>query len=137
MNSFLCGAVAFVACGCVAPQSESISVRSFDRNIFGTTIQPILAERCANPSCHGQFARPFAIYALNEGLSQMRKHDYTAELRASGVKNVHAMVIAFDGKKVIVAPGGTSEKKKKSGTSRKVGQSSRKGVKKATAKRKR
>lgn len=40
--------------------------------------------------------------ALAEGHAQMFQYDYPAELRAAGVQHIHAMVIAFDGKKVKV-----------------------------------
>lgn len=40
--------------------------------------------------------------ALAEGLAQMRQGDYGAELRAAGVPQVHALVIAFDGKRARV-----------------------------------
>jgi Predicted AAA-ATPase/PD-(D/E)XK nuclease superfamily len=40
--------------------------------------------------------------ALAEGHAQFAKNDYTADLRAAGLKNIHSLVIAFDGKKVVV-----------------------------------
>jgi hypothetical protein len=40
--------------------------------------------------------------ALLEGREQIEKGDYRAELRAAGVEPVHALVVAFDGKKVRV-----------------------------------
>lgn len=40
--------------------------------------------------------------ALADGLKQMRRRDYVAELTAAGVAPVHALVAAFDGKKVKV-----------------------------------
>ena len=42
--------------------------------------------------------------ALREGRAQIRKGNYEAELRAAGVEPVHALVVAFDGKKVRVEP---------------------------------
>ena len=35
--------------------------------------------------------------ALREGLAQIRKSDYQAELRAAGAQPAHALVVAFDG----------------------------------------
>jgi Predicted AAA-ATPase/PD-(D/E)XK nuclease superfamily len=40
--------------------------------------------------------------AVREGLAQVRKKDYAAELRAAGAGEVHALVVAFDGKRVRV-----------------------------------
>lgn len=40
--------------------------------------------------------------ALAEGQTQLQASDYLAELRAAGIEKIHAMVIAFDGKKVKV-----------------------------------
>jgi hypothetical protein len=41
---------------------------------------------------------------LREGREQIEKGDYRAELRAAGAEPVHALVVAFDGKKVRVEP---------------------------------
>ena len=41
--------------------------------------------------------------ALSEGLAQLGRMDYAAELRASGATPVHAFAVAFDGKEVRVA----------------------------------
>ena len=40
--------------------------------------------------------------ALEEGLEQIRRNDYGAELRAAGAAPVHAFAVAFDGKQVLV-----------------------------------
>src|SRR5262249_45890940 len=39
------------------------------------------------------------VAALREGLAQVRSKDYAAELRAAGAGEVHALVVAFDGKR--------------------------------------
>jgi hypothetical protein len=44
--------------------------------------------------------------ALDEGLEQLRRNDYTAELRAAGASPVHAFVNACDGKHVRVRAAG-------------------------------
>ncbi|KYF83216.1 hypothetical protein BE17_37335 [Sorangium cellulosum] len=41
--------------------------------------------------------------ALEEGIEQIRRNDYTAELRAAGAAPVHALAVAFDGKLVRAA----------------------------------
>jgi hypothetical protein len=40
--------------------------------------------------------------ALEEGITQIREREYTAELRAAGAQPAHAFVVAFDGKRVWV-----------------------------------
>lgn len=39
-------------------------------------------------------------HALEEGIEQIRRNDYTAELRAAGAAPIHALAVAFDGKLV-------------------------------------
>ncbi|WP_437339572.1 PD-(D/E)XK nuclease domain-containing protein [Sorangium sp. So ce394] len=40
--------------------------------------------------------------ALDEGIAQIARRDYTAELRAAGASPVHALAVAFNGKQVAV-----------------------------------
>ena len=72
--------------------------------------------------------------AINEGLRQMAKNDYTAELRGAGVTPIHAMVIAFDGKKVVVRPGGAPLMKEKRATTRKATKATKKAAPKGKRK---
>jgi hypothetical protein len=51
--------------------------------------------------------------ALKEGLSQIAKGDYAAELRAAGADPVHALAVAFDGKKVWVRKASAAKPSKK------------------------
>ena len=46
-----------------APSQGEVPIAMLDRNEFATRVQPILAERCANPSCHGRPDRPLSLYA--------------------------------------------------------------------------
>jgi hypothetical protein len=48
--------------------------------------------------------------ALAEGLAQIRAGGYTAELTAAGVAPVHALVVAFDGKRVRVRAASAEKK---------------------------
>ncbi|XXX73367.1 PD-(D/E)XK nuclease domain-containing protein [Sorangium sp. So ce134] len=41
--------------------------------------------------------------ALDEGVAQIQRNDYTAELRAAGAAPIHALAVAFDGKVVRAA----------------------------------
>lgn len=49
------------ACGGPEPGSEALPEADFDG--FVQTVQPVFARRCANPSCHGRFERPLAVFA--------------------------------------------------------------------------
>ena len=51
--------------------------------------------------------------AMAEGLAQLAANDYAAELRAAGVEKIREMVVAFDGKRVMVLPKGAKAPKKK------------------------
>jgi hypothetical protein len=64
--------------------------------------------------------------AMAEGLKQFEENDYAAELRNAGVEKIAQMVVAFDGKRVMVLPKGAKPPKKKSATKK------GKAVKKAT-----
>lgn len=48
------------ACG---PDGGTQPISVGDQATFRGEVQPILAERCANPSCHGGDGRPLEIYA--------------------------------------------------------------------------
>jgi len=75
--------------------------------------------------------------AINEGLRQIQENDYASELRAVGVQTIHSLVIAFDGKKVVVKPGDAPLVKEKRRVPRKAASSARKTAKKSAPKTKR
>lgn len=50
--------------GCTFPGEGGEPVPLHDRAVFEAEVQPILAERCANPSCHGRPERPLSTYAI-------------------------------------------------------------------------
>ncbi len=52
---------ALSACG--SPNGGEVAVRWLDYDRFVTEIQPLLAEGCGNPSCHGRAERAFSIYS--------------------------------------------------------------------------
>jgi hypothetical protein len=53
--------------------------------------------------------------ALREGLAQIRSKGYATDLWATGVSEVHAFAVAFDGKRVWVKASETGDKKKGKG----------------------
>jgi hypothetical protein len=48
---------------CSAPGGEDIEVRWLDYDLFVADVQPILAEKCGNPSCHGRADRPYSVFS--------------------------------------------------------------------------
>jgi len=71
--------------------------------------------------------------AMAEGLAQLEANDYAAELRAVGVEKIREMVVAFDGKRVMVLSKGAKPPKKK-GAVKKVSESITKAAKNVVAK---
>jgi len=55
--------VTFLVAGCSGVDNGETQVRWLDSQTFVSEVQPVLAERCGNPSCHGRQDRPFAIYS--------------------------------------------------------------------------
>ncbi len=68
--------------------------------------------------------------AMTEGLKQLEDHDYAVELRDAGVTKISQMVIAFDGKRVMVLPKGAPPPKKKRATKKAAKKTSKKATKK-------
>lgn len=58
---FLAGCV-----GCVDGSGETAILPEADFDTFVSIVQPILSEKCANPSCHGNPDRPLEIYAVSQ-----------------------------------------------------------------------
>lgn len=71
--------------------------------------------------------------AMADGLRQFEDNDHAAELRNAGVEKISQMVVAFDGKRVMVLPKGATPPKKKA--VKKAGAKAKKATKKATKKR--
>jgi hypothetical protein len=59
--------------------------------------------------------------ALREGIAQVRAKNYAAELHAAGSGEVHAMVVAFDGKRVRVESADAAVSGKGSGAKKRSG----------------
>jgi hypothetical protein len=73
--------------------------------------------------------------AMSEGLEQLDAHDYAAELRAAGVEKIPQMVVAFDGKRVMVLPKGAPKPKARK-TAAKRTQTKKNATKKVAAEKK-
>lgn len=54
-------AIALTGCANVEPGTTELA--RLDRAGFEVSVQPILAESCANPSCHGRPERALSLYA--------------------------------------------------------------------------
>ncbi len=99
--------VAVALTGCLGPEPGASQIRAFDRDVFAASVQPILAERCANPSCHGRPDRPMSLYSplrwrmdpdrtfLAEPLSAAElDHNFTmASVFAIGVDPEHTLIL--------------------------------------------
>jgi hypothetical protein len=48
---------------CVTGPGEGGALPLADYEAFTAEVQPVLAARCSNPSCHGEAGRPFELYA--------------------------------------------------------------------------
>lgn len=57
-------AAALLLAGCVAEPGEH-ALPPADYALFAEKVQPILAARCANPTCHGSPGRPLEVYAVH------------------------------------------------------------------------
>lgn len=55
--------VAPLAAACSGPDSGALPVRFGDRATFDADVQPVLAARCANPTCHGRPERALSLFA--------------------------------------------------------------------------
>ncbi len=64
MNRLLLPLLLSTVAGC-GPDfaDEMVKLPAADVAEFAASVQPILARRCANPSCHGNAGRPLALYA--------------------------------------------------------------------------
>ncbi len=71
--------------------------------------------------------------AMAEGLAQLEANDYGAELRAAGVEKIREMVVAFDGKRVMVLPKGAKPPKKKRAATKTTKKTAAKKTAKKTA----
>lgn len=49
--------------GCANVEPGTTELARLDRTRFELSVQPILAESCANPSCHGRPERALSLYA--------------------------------------------------------------------------
>lgn len=56
-------ALLVLAPACITPPTGDRDLPALDFEVYENDVQPILAERCANPTCHGRADRPLSIYA--------------------------------------------------------------------------
>lgn len=55
---------AFLTAGCLDTDAM-VTVPTADYDAFVSEVQPVLAERCGNPSCHGLSGRPLEVFAVH------------------------------------------------------------------------
>ncbi len=73
--------------GCGAPDPGSSPVPLLDQAVFGAEVQPVLAERCANPTCHGRPERPLSIYAPRRWRADPRRVHLDEPLTADELRH--------------------------------------------------
>ncbi|MBI2895090.1 MAG: hypothetical protein HYY06_16155 [Deltaproteobacteria bacterium] len=56
-------AVVAALVGCIGTDDGTVAIPVLDPLVFREDVQPILATRCGNPTCHGRADRPFSIYS--------------------------------------------------------------------------
>ncbi len=67
--AFLLGmtiALASPGCGSGPGPGTGPALPAGDFAAFTSDVQPLLAEECGNPSCHGSEARPLALFSLHQ-----------------------------------------------------------------------
>jgi hypothetical protein len=52
-----------LACACGGPDPGSIDLPAPSFTRFAQEVEPVVERRCSSPACHGDAARPFALYA--------------------------------------------------------------------------
>lgn len=61
----LCAAV--LACaGCVVDAGPPVPLPEGDLELFASTVHPVLAAHCGDPSCHGRSDRPLEVYSTGQ-----------------------------------------------------------------------
>lgn len=73
---------------------------------------------------------------MAEGLAQFEANDYAADLRNAGVEKIAQMVVAFDGKRVMVLPKGAKPPEKKRAAKKKAAKKGAANAKKTAARAK-
>lgn len=56
-------AVLALLAGCATTETDDVDVVLLDHAAFAAEVQPILAARCGNPSCHGRMDRPLSLFS--------------------------------------------------------------------------
>lgn len=86
---------ALLLLACVEGPGEAALV-PVDTGAFFAEVEPVLVERCANPSCHGTAERPLEVYAVHR--NRMDPDDVwldgglTAEERAANLARARGFV---------------------------------------------
>ncbi len=58
--------LAVLIAGCIDDLELQTVMLTADAERFAAEVQPILAQRCANPSCHGSADRPLELFAVHQ-----------------------------------------------------------------------
>jgi len=87
--------VAAATASCLA-SPEPVVMPSFGGvGPFEQTAQPVLLERCANPSCHGNAGRPLSLYAVRRHRKEARDNFAETPLTAEETAHNFGQTSAF------------------------------------------
>ncbi len=86
-----------VLTGCVVDVGPPVPLPQGDVDAFRATVQPILALRCGDPTCHGRTDRPLEIYSAGRHRSDPSRvfleEEVSAEEVAANARNVAAFAL--------------------------------------------
>lgn len=87
--------VASATAGCLG-SPEPVAIPTFGGvGPFEQTAQPVLVERCANPSCHGNAGRPLSLYGVRRHRKDARDNFAETPLTSEETAHNHAQASAF------------------------------------------
>jgi len=80
---------------CVADTGLGAELPAADYALFVENVQPILAEDCGNPSCHGDPRRPLALFAVRRHRLDEQEVYRDTPLTEEELQHNHARATAF------------------------------------------
>jgi len=83
--------------GCVVEVGPPTPLPAGDLDVFAASVQPVLAVRCGDPTCHGRVDRPLEIYSAGRHRSDPTRvfleEALTADELADNARNVAAFTL--------------------------------------------
>lgn len=83
--------------GCVVEAGPPTPLPQGDLDAFAANVQPIMASRCSDPTCHGRVDRPLEIYSIGRHRSDPTRvfveETLTADELADNARNVAVFML--------------------------------------------